>query len=157
MESNMKTDTEDPTLAERDRRIAELELRIKNQASVIEYERGVLARPAPAPGELERDLSVVRGWMLGDTMPQSSVEALDAVVRAAESWQRLQWRPASEAPRGESSVELAYRLLSELDQLAQWPNNPGKQAARRAQMLEALSEGRTPDALPALNGGDDNG
>ncbi len=52
-------------------------------------------------------------------------------------------------PKPEDAIELSLRLLTELHNLAQWPNNPGKQAERRAQMIEQLSEGVIPVPAPA--------
>lgn len=75
-------------------------------------------------------------------------QQLDARIRDLEAQLAAQ-------PKPEGAIELSLRLLTELHDLAQWPNNPGKQAARRAQMIERLSEGVIP--VPAPTKGESDG
>lgn len=148
------------TLAERDRRIAEqqsllrrfLALTFEGGApeNLIEAARTVLALeapPAPAPGELAEALKCVRlnlNWS----------EALDRVYRAAESWQRLQWRPASEAPLDTDVVV----ILSAFGNVGMGERTDKGWRVNASLCPEHYIGGWLPkDALPALNGGDDNG
>lgn len=142
-------------LAERDRRIAELEAH--NQMLVIsgvEVCKALDPRPAPAPGELVAGLQMLRGFAAEAGAPQTPEDEQHrsqfmAVIAAAESWQRLQWRPASEAPCGmllttyEADGEQIFVLDEKHAEDDGWDE--------RDDMALPL------DALPALNGGDDNG
>ena len=92
-------------LAERDRRIAALEENLVGYESCAAENRALgdrlhalEARPAPAPGELAAAIRDVRELKVGIRAQ------LDRVIAAAESWQRLKWRPASEAPIWEPVV-----------------------------------------------------
>jgi hypothetical protein len=89
------------------------------------------------------------------------------VIEAAESWQRLQWRPASEAP---ARVRVLFLVRDEDDstreclgcwnpETERWDDidTEGYDSSRITwHPLQVL--GFIPlDALPTLNGGDDNG
>lgn len=156
------------SLAERDRRIAEqqsllrrfLALTFEGGApdNLIEAARTALATsayPAPAPGELDDAIQAVSSFAgdFADAIEQSYV---DAVCLAARSWQRLQWRPASEAPSDVRVMFFARACGKEFPAYgyrrgAFWVDDSGFATYDPHEVLGWLPL----DALPALNGGDD--
>jgi hypothetical protein len=135
------------------------------------YTETLEAPPATAPGGLAEALKCVRlnlNWS----------EALDRVYRAAESWQRLQWRPASEATldvgepvvfrmpivnNGRPDVDYWVDSLRECEAEDENEATVGvyldltEDHGWDWEVVKAEAHCIRLHDLPALNGGDDNG
>lgn len=152
------------TLAERDRRIAELEEQLTTAKAGWLSALKFADAPAPAPGELagleyssaiQTVADIAKNLAPGDSL----AEAIEVTCLAARSWQRLQWRPASEAPvmrrclfrtseHGIVSTHIGHRYSDGwADETREAETYPG----------DVVTGWLPLDALPALNGGDDNG
>ena len=106
------------------------------------------APPAPAPGELAAGIEFCK-------RPGSGVPT--NVIEAAESWQRLQWRPASEAPTKWCRALVRGPLYG--DRFAVCTFDPAlgwMSGTDYTKVTHYILEDDLRDALPALNGGDDN-
>lgn len=109
--------------------------------------RALEAPPTPAPEELVAGIEFCK-------RPGSGVPT--NVIEAAESWQRLQWRPASEAPM---NTRLVFYVRGRGACLGErrtenWVEDWAEGLWRGAWEETAVLGFIPLDALPALNGGD---
>jgi hypothetical protein len=147
------------TLAERDRRIAELEEQLTTaKAGWLSALKFADDAPAPAPGELAKAITWERVEWQDANPPSRDVEPhwrrMGLILSAAESWQRLQWRPASEAPM---DTDVVVKLTS-FGTIGMGERTDKGWRVNTSLCPEHYIAGWFPaDALPALNEGDDNG